>query len=81
VQRNLSCGPSPKCPAAHPDPQRRAAPLGANSNGITEGRPAGSRLICCKGSEGEQLEFVQALGPVKKTFDDAFELRRQARGG
>jgi catechol 2,3-dioxygenase-like lactoylglutathione lyase family enzyme len=59
--------------------QRLAAPLSANSNGITEGRSNGWRLIYCKGSEGEQLEFVQALGPVKKTFDDAHESRRRAR--
>jgi catechol 2,3-dioxygenase-like lactoylglutathione lyase family enzyme len=60
--------------------QRLAAPLSANSNGITEGRSDGWRLIYCKGSEGEQLEFVQALGPVKKTFGDAFESRRRSRG-
>jgi catechol 2,3-dioxygenase-like lactoylglutathione lyase family enzyme len=59
--------------------QRVAAPLDTNSNGITEGRSAGWRLIYCKGSEGEQLEFVQALGPVKKTFDDALQARRRAR--
>lgn len=57
--------------------QRKAAPLDANSNGITEGRSNGWRLIYCKGSEGEQLEFVQALGPVKKVFDDALEARRR----
>ena len=53
---------------------RRAAPKEANSNGITEGRSAGWRLIYCKGCEGEQLEFVQALGPVKQT------IRQRARG-
>lgn len=58
--------------------QRKAAPLDANSNPITEGRSNGWRLIYCKGSEGEQLEFVQALGPVKKTFDDALDARRRA---
>lgn len=55
------------------------SPTSANANSITEGRSAGWRLIHCMGSEGEQLEFVQAFGPVKKTFDEAFELRRQAR--
>jgi catechol 2,3-dioxygenase-like lactoylglutathione lyase family enzyme len=55
--------------------QRLGAPLDANSNGITEGRSNGWRLIYCKGAEGEQLEFVQALGPVKKTFDDALAAR------
>ncbi len=57
--------------------QRRETPLEANSNGITEGRSNGWRLIYCKGCEGEQLEFVQALGPVKKVFDDALESRRR----
>lgn len=58
--------------------ERLAAPLEANSNGITEGRSNGWRLIYCKGPEGEQLEFVQALGPVKRVFDDALEARRKA---
>ncbi len=57
--------------------ERRAAPLDANSNPITEGLSNGWRLIYCKGSEGEQLEFVQALGPVKRTFDGAREARRR----
>lgn len=55
--------------------ERLAAPIDANSNGITEGQSNGWRLIYCKGPEGEQLEFVQALGPVKRTFDDALEAR------
>jgi catechol 2,3-dioxygenase-like lactoylglutathione lyase family enzyme len=59
---------------------RRATPLDANSNGITEGLSNGWRLIYCKGSEGEQLEFVQALGPVKRTFDNAREARRRLAG-
>ncbi len=57
---------------------RRAAPLAANSNKITEGRSDGWTLIYCKGPEGEQLEFVQALGPVKRVFDGALEARRAA---
>jgi catechol 2,3-dioxygenase-like lactoylglutathione lyase family enzyme len=60
--------------------ERRAAPLAANSNGITEGLSNGWRLIYCKGCEGEQLEFVQALGPVKQTFDNAREARRRLVG-
>lgn len=56
--------------------ERKAAPLEANSNPITEGKSNGWRLIYCRGPEGEQLEFVQALGPVKKTFDDALAARR-----
>ena len=58
--------------------ERKAAPLDANSNPITEGKSNGWRLIYCKGPEGEQLEFVQALGPVKRTFDNALEARRTA---
>jgi catechol 2,3-dioxygenase-like lactoylglutathione lyase family enzyme len=57
--------------------ERQAAPMDANSNKITEGKSNGWSLIYCKGPEGEQLEFVQALGPVKKTFDDAMEVRRR----
>jgi catechol 2,3-dioxygenase-like lactoylglutathione lyase family enzyme len=61
--------------------ERMAAPRDANSNGITEGKSNGWRLIYCKGCEGEQLEFVQALGPVKQTFDDALAARRRLVGG
>jgi catechol 2,3-dioxygenase-like lactoylglutathione lyase family enzyme len=57
--------------------ERLAAPIEANSNPITEGQSNGWRLIYCKGPEGEQLEFVQALGPVKRTFDSALESRRR----
>jgi len=61
--------------------QRRNAPLEANSNGITEGKSNGWRLIYCKGSEGEQLEFVQALGPVKRVFDGALQARQRLVSG
>lgn len=61
--------------------ERLAAPREANSNGITEGRSTGWRLIYCKGPEGEQLEFVQALGPVKAILDSAREARRSPAGG
>ena len=57
--------------------ERRAAPLETNTNRITAGKSNGWALIYCKGPEGEQLEFVQALGPVKKTFQDALETRRK----
>ena len=57
--------------------ERQAAPIDANTNKITEGKSNGWSLIYCKGPEGEQLEFVQALGPVKKTFQDAMEARRR----
>lgn len=61
--------------------ERLAAPIEANSNSITEGKSNGWTLIYCKGPEGEQIEFVQALGPVKRTFDSAREARRRAGGG
>lgn len=57
--------------------ERKATPIEANSNKITEGKSNGWSLIYCKGPEGEQLEFVQALGPVKKTFEDAMAVRRR----
>jgi hypothetical protein len=57
--------------------ERLAAPLEANTNKITEGKSNGWALIYCKGPEGEQLEFVQALGPVKKTFQDALAARQR----
>ena len=60
--------------------ERLSAPVEANSNRITEGRSNGWTLIYCKGPEGEQLEFVQALGPVKRLFDDARDARRRAEG-
>jgi catechol 2,3-dioxygenase-like lactoylglutathione lyase family enzyme len=58
--------------------ERLAAPIGANTNKITEGKSNGWSLIYCKGPEGEQLEFVQALGPVKETFSNAFQARQRA---
>lgn len=59
--------------------ERRGAPIEANSNGITEGKSNGWRLIYCKGSEGEQLEFVQALGPVKEVFARGLEAHNRKR--
>lgn len=59
--------------------QRRAAPMDANTNRITHGLSEGWELIYCKGPEGEQLEFVKVLGPVKKRFADAFTARQQRR--
>ncbi len=61
--------------------QRQAAPLEANSNRITQGQSDGWSLIYCKGPEGEQLEFVQALGPVKRTFQNAFQARQRIISG
>lgn len=53
--------------------ERKAAPLSANTNKVTVSPSDGWELIYCKGPEGEQLEFVKALGPVKKRFSDALE--------
>lgn len=61
--------------------ERRAAPIEANSNRITQGQSDGWSLIYCKGPEGEQLEFVQALGPVKRTFQEALQARQRSLAG
>jgi catechol 2,3-dioxygenase-like lactoylglutathione lyase family enzyme len=61
--------------------QRKAAPISANSNKITQGKSNGWALIYCKGPDGEQLEFVQALPPVKQTFVEALDRRRQMLAG
>ncbi|GAA0547695.1 catechol 2,3-dioxygenase-like lactoylglutathione lyase family enzyme [Rhizomicrobium palustre] len=60
--------------------QRKAAPRDANTTKVTEPPSDGWELIYCKGPEGEQLEFVRVLGPVKKRFGDAFA-KRQALVG
>jgi catechol 2,3-dioxygenase-like lactoylglutathione lyase family enzyme len=57
--------------------ERLAAPTSANTNKITAGKSNGWSLIYCKGPEGEQLEFVQALGPVKQTFEGALQARQR----
>ncbi|WP_442680754.1 VOC family protein [Sphingomonas sp. ASY06-1R] len=57
--------------------QRKALPISANTNPIREGKSNGWTLIYCKGPEGEQLEFVQALDPVKQTFKAAYEARQR----
>src|SRR4030095_389175 len=62
------------------DQERLAAPIEANSNGITEGRSNGWRLIYCQGPQGEELQLVQAGGRVKPIFEDALEARRKAVG-
>lgn len=61
--------------------ERLAAPISANTNKISAGKSNGWSLIYCKGPEGEQLEFVQALGPVKQTFDSALQTRKRAVAG
>jgi catechol 2,3-dioxygenase-like lactoylglutathione lyase family enzyme len=57
--------------------ERQNAPIDANTIKIAQGKSNGWSLIYCKGPEGEQLEFVQVLGPVKKTFQEALESRHR----
>ena len=57
--------------------QRKAAPRNANTNRVTEAPSDGWELIYCKGPEGEQLEFVKALGAVKKRFSEALTHRQK----
>ena len=59
--------------------ERVGAPPDTYGNRIAEGRSNGWTLIYCKGPEGEQLEFVQALVPVKRVFDGAREARQGSR--
>ena len=56
---------------------RKAAPRNTNTNRVTAEPSNGWELIYCKGPEGEQLEFVKALGPVKKRFSEALAKRQQ----
>lgn len=58
--------------------QRLAAPLETNTNRVTVAPSDGWELIYCKGPEGEQLEFVKAIGPVKRRFADARAARERA---
>ena len=57
--------------------ERLGAPQNANTNKVTEAPSDGWELIYCKGPEGEQLEFVKALGPVKQRFANALGERRR----
>jgi hypothetical protein len=56
---------------------RKKAPLDTLSNKITEGKSNGWALIYARGPEGEALEFVQALSPVKEVFETAFANRKK----
>ncbi len=60
--------------------ERLAAPESTHTNKVTAAPSDGWELIYCKGPEGEQLEFVKALGPVKQRFADALSARRRALG-
>ncbi|MDF0545896.1 VOC family protein [Sphingobium sp. H39-3-25] len=61
--------------------ERKAAPQSTNTNKVTVAPSDGWELIYCKGPEGEQLEFVKALGPVKQRFANALAGRQRARAG
>jgi catechol 2,3-dioxygenase-like lactoylglutathione lyase family enzyme len=58
---------------------RRTAPLNTMSNKITTGKSNGWALIYARGPEGEALEFVQTLNPVKRVFDTALEARQNSQ--
>lgn len=58
--------------------ERKAAPESTNTNKVTVPPSDGWELIYCKGPEGEQIEFVKALGPVKQRFADALARRQRA---
>lgn len=60
--------------------ERQAAPESSNTNKVAVAPSDGWELIYCKGPEGEQLEFVKALGPVKQRFADTLAKRRRALG-
>jgi catechol 2,3-dioxygenase-like lactoylglutathione lyase family enzyme len=62
------------------DADRVAAPQNTMTNKIREGKSNGWSLMYCKGPEGEQLEFVQALDPVKQVFESAADQNRRLRG-
>lgn len=61
--------------------ERKAAPESANTNVVTVAPSDGWELIYCKGPEGEQLEFVKSLGPIKERFANALARHQQARAG
>lgn len=61
--------------------ERKAAPQSSNTNKVTVAPSDGWELIYCKGPEGEQLEFVKALGPVKQRFANTLASRQKARAG
>lgn len=61
--------------------ERKAAPENTNTNKVTVAPSDGWELIYCKGPEGEQLEFVKAIGPVKQRFADAYATRNRVRTG
>ncbi|WP_375197809.1 VOC family protein [Sphingobium sp.] len=60
--------------------ERKSAPQSTNTNKVTEAPSDGWELIYCKGPEGEQLEFVKALGPVKRRFADTLAKRQRLLG-
>ena len=61
--------------------ERRAAPQNTNTNKVTVAPSDGWELIYCKGPEGEQLEFVKAIGPVKQRFAKTLAARQRVLTG
>ena len=61
--------------------ERKSAPENTNTNKVTVAPSDGWELIYCKGPEGEQLEFVKALGPVKQRFANAHAARQRTLTG
>jgi catechol 2,3-dioxygenase-like lactoylglutathione lyase family enzyme len=61
--------------------ERKSAPENTNTNKVTASPSDGWELIYCKGPEGEQLEFVKALGPVKQRFANVYAARQRALTG
>ncbi|UPJ58362.1 VOC family protein [Bradyrhizobium sp. 192] len=61
--------------------ERKSAPENTNTNKVTVAPSDGWELIYCKGPEGEQLEFVKALGPVKQRFANALAARQRTLTG
>jgi catechol 2,3-dioxygenase-like lactoylglutathione lyase family enzyme len=59
--------------------ERKAAPESTNTNKVTQAPSDGWELIYCKGPEGEQLEFVKAIGPVKQRFANALATRQRTQ--
>jgi catechol 2,3-dioxygenase-like lactoylglutathione lyase family enzyme len=65
----------------HNEAERQAAPQNSNINFVTQEPSNGWDFIYCKGPEGEQLEFVRPIGPVKQRFDEAYAARQQLTAG
>ena len=78
MRRGMTSGRCNRIVSVTTEEGRKNTPLATMSNKITEGKSNGWALIYARGPEGEALDFVQALGPVKQIFDGAF--RKKAKG-